>query len=91
MYQKFTKLTEADFWGYRSIKMGGQAGKGMFVTIHRYDDSKDYGYIAVTESPSQMLYVIRTAARAKGEPVSKDELKDIAEKIMASVKPHAVQ
>ena len=77
MYQQFTKLTEADFWGYRSIKMGGQAGKGMFVTIHRYDDSIDYGYIAVVSDnanlPSQMLYVIRTAARAKGEPVSKDD------------------
>jgi hypothetical protein len=95
MYQKYTKLTEADFWGYRSIKMGGQSGKGMFVTIHRYDDSIDYGYIAVVSDnanlPSQMLYVIRTAARAKGKPVSKEELKDIAEKIMASVKPHAVQ
>jgi len=95
MYQKYTKLTEADFWGYRSIKMGGQAGKGMFATIHRYDDSIDYGYIAIVDdipnTPSQMLYVIRTAARAKGEPISKDELKDIAEKIMSSVKPHPVQ
>ena len=75
--------------------MGGQAGKGMFVTIHRYDDSIDYGYIAIVNdipnTPSQMLYVIRTAARAKGEPVGKDELKDMAEKIIASVKRHPVQ
>ena len=91
MYRQYTKLTEADFWGYRSIKMGGQKGKGMLVTIHRYDGSIDYGYIAVTEVPSQMLYVIRTAARAKGKPVGIDDIKNIAEKIMASVKPHAVK
>ena len=43
------------------------------------------------DTSSKMFYVISTASRAKGTPVSKDELKDMAEKIMASVKPHAVQ
>lgn len=94
-YVNGEKGIKADFWGYRSITMSGQKGKALFVTITRTDDTKDYGYVAYVEgdsaSSSKMLYVIRTAARAKGEPVSKDELKDMAEKIMASVKPHGVK
>lgn len=94
-YVNGEKEIDADFWGYRSITMGGQKGKALFVTITRMDDTKDYGYIAYVEgghdTSSKMLYVIRTASRAKGKPVSKDELKDIAEKIMASVKPHDVK
>jgi hypothetical protein len=38
-----------------------------------------------------MIYVIRTASRAiaKGiQPVSKEQIKDIAEQMMASVKRH---
>ena len=99
MYRDFAKLLEADSRKYYKVKMGAQDGTAMFVTITRHDGSKDYGYIAIvkgdptaaTDTPSQMLYVIRTAKRAKGKPVSKDELKDIAERITVSVKRHAVQ
>jgi len=81
--------------GYRFISTGGQKGKVLFVTITRMDDMQDYGYVVYVEgghaTPSQMLYVIRTASRAKGKPVSKDELKDMATQIMASVKRQVVQ
>jgi hypothetical protein len=94
-YVNGEKGIKADFLGYRSITMSGQKGKALFVTITRTDDTKDYGYVAYVEgdtaASSKMLYVIRTAARAKGEPASKDELKDMSEKIMASVKPHGVK
>ena len=94
-YVNGEKGIHADFWGYRSITMASQKGKALFVTIERTDDTKDYGYVAYVEgghdTSSKMLYVIRTASRVKGEPVSKGELKDIAEKIMASVKRHDVQ
>jgi hypothetical protein len=88
---------ESNFPGYHSIQMDGQKGGAVFFTVIREDKSKDYGYIAAVKGddkagvPSQLLYVIRTASRAKGKPVSKDELKDMAEKIMASVKRHPVQ
>lgn len=88
---------ESNFPGYHSIQMGGQKGGAVFFTIIREDKSKDYGYIAAVKGddkagvPSQLLYVIRTASRAKGQPVSKEELKDMAEKIVASVKHHPVQ
>ena len=88
---------EPNFPGYHSIKMDGQKGGAVFFTIIREDKSKDYGYIAAVKGddkagiPSQLLYVIGTASRAKGKPVNKVELKDMAEKIMASVKKHPVQ
>ena len=88
---------ESNFPGYHSIKMDGQKGGAVFFTIIREDKSKDYGYIAAVKGddkagiPSQLLYVIGTASRAKGKPVNKVELKDMAEKIMASVKKHPVQ
>jgi hypothetical protein len=99
MYRDFAKLLEADFQGYHPVKMGGQDGTALFVTITRKDGSKDFGYAAIvkgdpkaaTDTPSQMLYVIRTAARAKGKPVSRDELKDMARQIAASIKRHDVQ
>ena len=88
---------EPNFPGYHSIQMDGQKGGAVFFTIIREDKSKDYGYIAAVKGddkagiPSQLLYVIGTASRAKGKPVNKVELKDMAEKIMASVKKHPVQ
>lgn len=98
-YARKQKYVDTGFWGTHSIQMSGQKGRGNFFTIARKDDTIDYGYIASvkgdftarTDTPAQMLYVIRTASRAKGAPVSKDEIKDIAEKIMASVKRHPVQ
>ena len=86
---------EVNFPGYHSVEMNGQKGGAVFITITRKDGSKDYGYIAAVQgtadTPGLLLYVIRTASRAKGKPVSKDELKDMAEKIVASVKRHAIQ
>jgi hypothetical protein len=90
---------KANFMGLHAANMGGQKGGAIFVNITRADGSPDYGYViavkgdgtAKTDTPSQLLYVIRTASRAKGKPVSKDELKDMAEKIVASVKRHPVQ
>lgn len=88
---------EPNFPGYHSIQMDGHKGGAVFFTIIREDKSKDYGYIAAVKGddkagiPSQLLYVIGTASRAKGKPVNKVELKDMAEKIMASVKKHPVQ
>ena len=79
----------------RSIKLDGREGKASFVEIIRDDDhSHDFAYVAavkgdpksVTDAPDLMLYVVRNAARAKGEPVSKSELKEIAEKITDSIK-----
>jgi hypothetical protein len=46
---------------------------------------------AKEDSPTLMLYVIRTAKRAKVEPLSKDQVKDIAERIAASVKRRATK
>jgi hypothetical protein len=93
-YRDFAKLVELDFPGFRSIELAGQEGKAAVADITRHDGSKDYGYMAYvkgnadakTEAPNLMLYVIRTAARAKGEPISKSELKDMAHKIAASIK-----
>lgn len=98
-YVNDEKGINVDFRGYRSITMGEQKGKALFVTIERMDDTIDYGYIAyvkgdvsaATDTPAQMLFVIRTASRAKGTPVSKDELKEMTEKIMSSIKRHPEQ
>ena len=98
-YASKQKYVDTGFWGTHTIKMSGQKGSGLFFTIARKDDTIDYGYIvsvkgdfsATTDTPAQLLYVIRTASRAKGEPVNKDELKDIAKKIVASVKRHPEQ
>ena len=98
-YARKQKYVDTGFWGTHSTQMSGQKGRGNFFTIARKDDTIDYGYIvsvkgdftARTDTPAQMFYVIRTASRAKGAPVSKDELKDIAEKIVASIKRHPIQ
>lgn len=87
------------FLGMHSIEMDGRSGGAISVTITRADGSLDYGYVAAvkgdftakTDTPSLFLYVIRTASRAKGTPVSKDELKDMAGKIVASVKRYPIQ
>jgi hypothetical protein len=94
-YSNGERKIETDLWGYRSITMGGQKGSAVLVTITHMNNTKDYGYVAYVKgdanNPSQMFYVIRTASLAKGKPVSKDELKDMAEKIIASVKRRPVQ
>lgn len=87
------------FLGMHSVEMDGRNGGAISVTITRADGSLDYGYVAAvkgdftakSDTPSLFLYVIRTASRAKGKPVSKDELKEMAEKIVASVKRHPIQ
>jgi hypothetical protein len=98
-YSRKQKYIDRGFFGAHSVKIDGQKGRGNFFSIARADGSMDFGYIAsvkgdfsaTKDTPAQMLYVIRTAARAKGEPVSTDELKDMAEKILASIKRHPVQ
>lgn len=94
-----SKEIKLAFPGYRSIKLAGRDGTDSFVEITRKDGSSDYGYAAVvngdhtakTDAPQLVLYVVRTASRAKGKPVSKNELKDIAHKIAASVKRREVK
>ena len=94
-----SKKIDLAFLGYRSIKLDGRNGTGGFVEITQLDDSKDYGFAAVvngdhtakTDSPQLMMYVIRTASRAKGTPISKSELKDMAKKIAASIKRREVK
>ena len=89
-----SKKIDLAFLGYRSIKLEGRNGTGGFVEITQLDGSKDYDYAAVvngdhsakTDAPQLMMYVIRTASRAKGTPISKSELKDMAKKIAASIK-----
>lgn len=94
-----SKEIKLAFPGYRSVTLDGREGTASFVEIKRKDGSPDYGYAAVvngdhtakTDAPKLMLYVIRTASRGKGKPVSKNELKDIAHKIAASVKRREVK
>ncbi len=79
---------------YRSVKLDSRDGESTFVDIIRKDGSRDFGYAAyvkgdpkaANETPNLMLFVIRTAARAKDKPVSERELKDLAKKIAASIK-----
>ena len=94
-----SKKIDLAFPGYRSIKLAERSGTASFVEITRKDGSLDYGYAAVvngdhtakTDAPQLMLYVIRNASRAKGKPISKSELKDMAYKIAASIKRREVQ
>lgn len=96
MNQGLIKKVRYSWPQYRSVKLDNREGEYTFVQITRPDDSQDFGYLAyvkgdpeaATDTPNLMLYVIRTAARAKGKPVSESELKDIAQKIAASVKRH---
>jgi hypothetical protein len=79
---------------YRSVKLDQRDGEYTFARFTRTDDSHDFGYLAyvkgdpkaATDTPNLMLYVIRTGTRAKDQPVSEDELKDIAKKITASIR-----
>lgn len=79
---------------FPDVRLGGYKGKASFVEITHRDNSIDYGYMAYVkgdaganeDSPTLMLYVIRTASRAKGEPLSKDQIKEMAERIAASVR-----
>ena len=95
------KYIDMDWHRYRDVNIAGIHGKGTFVTITNKDESKDYGYCAYAISTPEInviadnkrVYVIRTAARAKAkgiEPVSKDDIKAIAESVMASIKRHPV-
>lgn len=85
---------EVLFPGYRSTTLAGYPGTASFVEIKRKDGTLDYGYAATVagdytaaaDTPRLTLYVIRTASRTKGKPVSKNELKDMAYKIAASIK-----
>lgn len=78
---------------FPDVTLGGFKGKSSFVEITRSDNSIDYGYMAYVkgdanasaDSPTLMLYVIRTAKRAVREPLSKDQFKELAERIAASV------
>ena len=96
-YARREKFVKTDFWGSHSVNIGGREGKGLFFTIARLDGNTDYGYIASakgglstgTEPSTQFLFITRTASRAKGVPVSEDELKSMAKKIAASIKRHA--
>jgi hypothetical protein len=93
------KIIKMDTHYFHDIHIGEQSGKAAIVTITNRNGTTDYGYAAATvadfdrktSAPSQMIYVIRTASRAiaKGiQPVSKEQIKDIAEQMMASVKRH---
>jgi hypothetical protein len=93
------KIIKMDTHYFHDIHIGEQSGKAAIVTITNRNGTTDYGYAAATvadfdrktSAPSQMIYVIRTASRAiaKGiQPVSKEQIKDIAEQMMASIKRH---
>lgn len=79
---------------FPNVTIGGYKGKSSFIELTHSDDSIDYGYMAYVIGdpdgehipPALMLYVIRTASRATGEPLSKDQIKEIAERIAASVR-----
>lgn len=82
------------FPDYHSITLDGRIGTASFAEITQTDGSKDYGYAAVVngdhtskiDAPQLKFYVIRKASRAKGKPISKSELKEMAHKIAASIK-----
>lgn len=96
MNRSKTKEVRLGFPSFRTVKMDSREGAYSFAEILRPDGNVDFGYVAyvkgdpdaATDTPNLMLYVIRTAANAKGKPVSKGDLKDIAQKIAASVKRH---
>lgn len=79
---------------YRNVNLDNREGASTFVDIIRKDGSLDFGYAAyvngdpqaVSDKPNLMLFIIRTASRAKDKPVSERELKDIAQQIAASIK-----
>jgi hypothetical protein len=94
IYRGATKDIHLSWPPYRSVKLDQRDGEYTFARFTRTDDSHDFGYLAyvkgdpkaATDTPNLMLYVIRTGTRAKDQPVSEDELKDIAKKITASIR-----
>lgn len=90
LFVTLTRYDHSTYHGNESESLGVPA-----------DGGTDYGYVAVVkgdpkakeDTPSLMMYVIRTAARARAkgiEPVSKDDIKAIAESVMASIKRHPI-
>ncbi|WP_162083988.1 T6SS immunity protein Tli4 family protein [Sulfuriferula nivalis] len=86
LFVTLTRYDRSTYHGDVAISLGAPA-----------DGSTDYGYAAIvngdpkTNTPGQMIYVIRTASRAIAQgiqPVSKEQIKDIAEQMMASIKRH---
>lgn len=79
---------------FPNVTIGDYKGKSSFVELTHKDDSVDYGYMAYALGdadgehfpPMLMIYVVRTASRAVGEPLSKDQIKEMAERIVASVR-----
>lgn len=90
------KAVELEWPSYRSVELDGRKGKYTFAKIIHLDNSLDYGYLAyvkgdpkaAADTPNLMFYVIRTAARAAPGtiPVSRSELKKMAQQIAASIR-----
>ncbi|AQH02154.1 hypothetical protein A9R05_24430 [Burkholderia sp. KK1] len=85
---------------FHQTTLAGRKGVSSFGTITRDDGTTDYGYLATVQgdpnaavdTPDLTLLVQRTAKYAKGNPpVSKDELKQIAKNIAASIKRRPAQ
>jgi hypothetical protein len=62
-----------------------------------YTAKNDFGFIAKVEGddsnvtkPTIEMYVIRTADRAKGKPVTESELKEIANTVLQSIRPRNI-
>jgi hypothetical protein len=93
-YSAYAKRAAADWQGIHPLTLAGRKGKGVFMRILRKDRTRDYGYLAYVkgepsagaDKPNLMLYVFGDAARADGVPLNKETLRDLAEKIVASVK-----
>lgn len=93
------KRTDVSPLDFHVAYVDGHKGTGSSIEITRLDGGKDYGYAAVVagkyvhgaDAPRLKVYVIRTAAWAKDTPMSNDELKGIAAKIVASIKRREVK
>jgi hypothetical protein len=85
---------------FHTVELDGRKGVSSFGTITRDDGTTDYGYLATVQgdpdapvdTPDLMLLVQRTAKNAKSNtPGSKEELKQIAKDIAASVKRRSIR
>jgi hypothetical protein len=93
-YSAYARRAVGDWRGIHPVSLAGRDAKGVFMRIMRKDGTRDYGYLAYVkggadkrnEQPSLMLYVFGDAAKAKGLPVSKETLRAIADRVVASVK-----
>ncbi|MEO3988824.1 T6SS immunity protein Tli4 family protein [Pseudocitrobacter cyperus] len=83
------------FPGWFSVTMDGRKGSGSFLEVTRKDGDKDYGYLAFvradpknsTKEPDLQVFITSYSDYAEGHPrISPDELKEIAEHIVSSVK-----